>query len=130
MNDWLKKLAATIVLLGAISTPALAGGVSPVGSWQSSSGDTRVKVTLCGDGTDLCAKLTWLREDAKTARNIGDLGKYVVREAQRASDNAWKGEVHFNGQTANGKIELVSKNTIKLSGCKMGMCKSLDFTRI
>jgi uncharacterized protein (DUF2147 family) len=91
---------------------------------------TRVRVTLCGDGTELCAKLTWLSEKIKTAENAKYLGDYVVKGAEKTKPNAWKGEVHFDGQTAMGTIKLVSGNRIELSGCLLGLCKSVAFTRI
>lgn len=130
MHHWLKKLGVAALLTGTLVMPALAGDLTPVGSWQDSKGETRVRVTLCGDGTDLCAKLTWLSEKAKTPENLQYLNAYVVQGAEQTRENAWKGEVHFNGQTANGTIKLTGQNSIELSGCKMGLCQSIKFKRI
>jgi len=125
-----KAVVAAVFLTIAVSSHALAGGLSPEGFWQQSNGDTRVKVTLCGDGTELCAKLTWLSEKAKTPENLKDLNGYVVTEAEKTTDNAWKGEVHFNGQSAEGTIKLTGQNTIEVKGCKLGLCRSVKFQRI
>lgn len=129
-TDGFKTLAATAFLFVAMSAPVLAAGLSPEGSWQQSNGDTRVRVTLCGDGTELCAKLTWLSEKAKTPENLRDLNGYVVTEAEKTTDNAWKGEVHFNGLSAEGTIKLIGQNTIEVRGCKLGLCRSVKFQRI
>jgi len=130
MNHWLKKLGLAATLLGATILPTFAGDASPAGSWQTTTGETRVKVTMCGDGTQLCATLTWLRDDARTEENLAYLNKRVVNAARQTRDNAWKGTVHFNGQSATGTIKLVGEDTITLSGCKLGMCKSFQFVRI
>ena len=38
--------------------------------------------------------------------------------------------MHFNGTTATGNIVLQGADTISVSGCEMGMCKTLLFKRI
>jgi len=125
------RLAAISLLLGLGAAPAIAADLaSPVGSWQSSDGKARVKVTLCGDGTQLCAELTGLGGDAKTAKNLQLLHTYVVDGAEQDAANHWQGKVRFNGQTAMGDIRLMSSDTITLSGCQLGMCKSFEFKRL
>ena len=126
------KVGTALLALTLLVMPAVAADLtaSPVGTWVSADGQTKVKVTLCGDGTQLCAKLTGLSGRAKTAENVQLLNHYVVDRADRASDSSWKGVVHFNGETAIGNIELVSMDTITLSGCQLGMCKSFQFKRI
>ncbi|MGN6100380.1 MAG: DUF2147 domain-containing protein [Devosia sp.] len=127
-----KRLAIASLLFCLISAPALAAGVktSPAGTWQSTDGQARVKVTLCGDGTQLCARLTGLAGEARTAENLKLLNRYVVEGAALADDNVWQGTVHLNGQTAQGHITLVSANVISVSGCQMGMCKTFEFRRL
>ncbi len=126
------RLATAAVLLGLLSTPVLAAGakLSPAGAWQSSDGQARVRVTLCGDGTQLCAKLVGLSGEARTAENLKLLNSYVVEGAALTDTNAWRGTVHLNGQTAEGHINLISANTISVSGCQMGLCKTFTFIRI
>ena len=126
------KLGAALLAVTLVVMPALAADLtpSPAGTWVSADGQTKVKVTLCGDGTQLCAKLTGLSGRANTAKNVQLLNHYVVDRADKTSDSSWKGVVHFNGETAIGNIELVSMDTITLSGCQLGMCKSFQFNRI
>jgi|GEM_PF-1221429 len=126
------RLATAAVLLGLVATPALAAGisVSPAGSWVSSDGQAHVSVTLCGDGTQLCARLTGVSGDARTPQNLKLINTYVVKGAELADTNTWAGTVHFNGQTADGHITLVSASTITVSGCQLGMCKTFEFRRV
>lgn len=125
----LKLLATATVAVGLSLAPVSAASLSPVGSWQASTGEARVKVTMCGDGTELCAKLVWLSEKARTKENLPLLNDYVVNRAQPTGERNWKGTVRFGGNTASGKIELVSANSITVSGCKV-VCKTFRFNRI
>jgi len=127
------RLVAIALLLGVGVAPVLAADLSkasPVGSWQSEDGEARVKVTMCGDGTELCAQLTGLSGKARTPENIQLLNTYVLEKAEPADANVWHGTVHFNGQTALGDITLQSYNTITLKGCNLMACKSFQFNRI
>jgi len=129
----LMRWAAVPVLAAVLVFPAFAADAtrsSPVGSWQSADGQARVRVTMCGDGTELCALLTGVSGQARTPENLGLLNSYVVDRAQMADANAWQGTVHFNGETAVGHITLDSTNTITVSGCQLGMCKTFQFKRI
>ena len=126
---FVKTLAALAIMGGLGLAPALAGDLDPVGSWQSASGEARVKVTLCGDGTELCAKLTWLAEDARTDENLELLNAYVVNKAKPVEENQWRGTVHFDGDSATGSIVLVSASTMTVSGCKL-VCKTFAFNRM
>lgn len=85
---------------------------------------------MCGDGTQLCAVLTSLLGKARTPGNLRLLNTYVVEGAERANANSWEGIVHFDGQTAQGKITLISGRQIELSGCKLGVCKTVQFDRV
>ena len=122
-------LTATLIAIG-LATPALALAADPTGTWQSASGESRYTVSYCGDGTQLCAKLTWLREDAKTPENLELLGAYVVRGATPTAENKWQGAVRYQGDTYEGNVTLVSSDALKLSGCKGLFCQSMRFNRL
>jgi hypothetical protein len=85
---------------------------------------------MCGDGTQLCARLTWLRADARTPENLQYLNKTVVRGAVATEPNTWNGIVTYDGQTLRGSLVMISANAMRLSGCKAMFCQSFDFTRI
>lgn len=123
-----KSLAIALTLVGLASAPALAG--DPTGTWQSNSGDSRYKVSYCGDGTQLCAKLTWLREDARTAENLALLNSYIVTGAVPAGENSWEGSLAYEGDVYAGEVTMVSNDMMKLKGCQGMFCKSMSFSRI
>ena len=122
------RLAATVLALGLAVAPAFAA--DPTGTWQSTTGESRYKVSYCGDGTQLCAKLTWLRDDARTEENLPYLGAYVVKGAVPAGGNEWEGRVNYNGETFAGSVTMVSANAMTLKGCKGMFCQSMEFNRI
>ena len=127
--------AATLALAAfsivASSAPLLASSSpSPVGSWQISSGESRYNVTVCGSGSQLCAKLVWLRADAKTADNLRYLNKFVVRGAEPIAPHKWSGSVSFSGETLRGSLTQVNANLMTLQGCKGVFCKSVQLKRI
>jgi hypothetical protein len=129
MPSW-KRTAAAALVLSLFSMPALAAGTSPAGAWQSTDGLARVQVSMCGDGTQLCARLTRLNGTARTPQNLSLLNSFVVAGAQRAALNLWLGTVHFGGQTAEGRIAMRGADDIVVSGCKLGMCKTMEFRRV
>lgn len=121
------KLAAALLCATLAASPAFAG--DPTGTWQSTTGESRYKVTYCGDGTQICAKLTWLREDAKTRENLAYLNHYVVKGAVPAGENNWQGAVAYAGDMYEGSVTMVSDNSLKLKGCKGMFCQSMSFVR-
>jgi len=123
-------LTATLIAIGLATAPVLALAADPTGTWQSASGESRYTVSYCGDGTQLCARLTWLREDAKTPENLELLGAYVVRGATPTAENKWQGAVRYQGDTYEGNVTLVSSDALKLSGCKGLFCQSMSFNRL
>jgi uncharacterized protein (DUF2147 family) len=123
-----KKLAAATLALALGAAPAFAA--DPTGTWQSTSGESRYKVTYCGDGKQLCAKLTWLRDDARTKGNLAYLNRYVVKGAVATADNQWAGELNYAGETYDGSMTMSGDNALKLSGCKGMFCKTMNFSRL
>jgi uncharacterized protein (DUF2147 family) len=131
MTRTLKWIAAAC--FAALSTaPSLAlaaGGASPVGEWLVTTGEARYAVSSCGGGS-LCAKLVWLRSDARTEDNLALLNRYVVRGAEPAGAGKWAGDVTFNGHSYSGTMRLVSKNFMTLRGCSGMLCQTYEFTRV
>ena len=128
----LTKAIAALLLVLTISPvlPVYAAGLSPVGAWQVTTGDARFRVSSCGNGGELCAKLVWLRPDLRTAENMRYMNTYVLRGAQPVQPNKWRGTVNYQGQTVGGSLTLVNANTMVLTGCQLVVCQSFDFTRL
>ncbi|MCR6673337.1 DUF2147 domain-containing protein [Devosia ginsengisoli] len=124
-----KTIAAAVLALCA-AAPAFAQDLTPVGTWQTTTGESRYAVSYCGDGTELCAKLTWLRKDAQTPENLALLNQYVVQGAQATAENKWRGTVKYEGHTVSGSVTLVNESRLSLQGCKLIACQKVDFVRI
>jgi len=121
-------LTAAALLLG-LAIPSFAAGISPVGTWQTTTGESRYAVNYCGDGTQLCATLTWLREDARTPENLALLNKTVVNGAVSTAANSWKGKVKYEGRTVSGSVTLMGEDQMLLKGCQL-VCKKVGLVRI
>ena len=83
-------LAFVFALVLAVP-PVFAAGASPLGRWEITTGEARYSVSGCGGM--LCAKLVWLRDDARTEENLALLNHYLVRGArpQGAGGRAGRG---------------------------------------
>lgn len=122
------KRAATALVLGlALAAPALA---SPEGVWEIEMRDSRYDVTLCGDGTQLCAELIWLGNGADSPENLPYMNTLLIDHAGQTRPNQWKGELHIYGQSAAGTITQVSADQITLEGCvAFVICKTYQMYR-
>lgn len=126
----LAKIAVAFAILVSATAPTLSEDLNPVGRWQSTGGESRYEVVRCGNGGQLCAKLTWLRSDARTAENLQYLNRYVVSGAVPADDNRWRGTVHYDGQDISGSMTMMSGDRLRVSGCRAIMCQTMTFNRI
>lgn len=123
-------VAIAALLSLSLAVPASADSANPSGQWQSLGGEARYRVTLCGDGTQLCAKLTWLRSDARTAENLPYLNRFIINGADSTGANKWSGTVVYEGKNVNGSVTLVGANRLKVNGCRLVVCQSLEFKRM
>lgn len=125
-----RTLSAILFLMLASVPVGAADPVSPVGRWQTATGESRYEVSYCGSGEHLCAKLTWLRSDARTPENLAYLNRLVVRGAVPSSYNKWTGTIRYDGQEIPGRMTLVGNDKMVLSGCQLLFCQTVEFQRI
>lgn len=104
--------------------------LSPAGTWQTASGESRFEVSLCGDGTQVCAKLVWLRSDARTSDTVPYLNTYVLRGATQAVANKWRGDAEYMGENVKGTLTLLGADTMTLNGCKGMFCQKVELHRL
>jgi uncharacterized protein (DUF2147 family) len=117
------------LLCGLVAFPSIAADPSPVGQWEVSTGESRYRVSYCGaDGQQLCAKLTWVREDLR-AENQAFVNSYIVKGAKPASENKWSGKMVYKGHSYEGTVTLVSNNSMRLNGCSGVFCQSFQLNR-
>ena len=125
------KILSAFALSVLASVPVSAADpVSPVGKWRTATGESQYEVTYCGTEGNLCAKLTWLRSDARTPENLAYLNRLVVRGAVPTSDNKWRGTIRYDGQEIPGRMTLVGNDKMVLSGCQLVFCQTVEFQRI
>lgn len=129
MLKFTRALAIGAVTIAMTVAPAFAA-ISPAGTWQTSSGESRFEVSLCGDGTQVCAKLVWLRSDARTADNLPYLNTYVLNGATLAVANKWRGNAEYLGEELKGTLTLLSADTMTLNGCKGIFCQKVELHRL
>lgn len=128
--SFLSSACAAAAFCGLLAVPAFAADIDPSGQWQVTTGESRYRVAHCGKGgEELCAKLTWLREDARTEENLALLNKTIVRGAP-ADDNKWEGTVVYDGQTYDATVTIVSNTSMKVHGCSGMFCKSFELSRL
>lgn len=110
---------------------ALPAAASPVGMWEIEMRDSRYNVTLCGDGTQLCAELVWLGNGAEQQpENLPYLNTLLIDHATPTRANQWKGELNIYGQKAAGTITQVSADQISLRGCvALVLCRTYQMYR-
>ena len=125
----MNRILLALGLVAGLSAPALAETISPVGTWTTTTGESRYDITLCGDGTQLCAELVWLRKDARSDESEAYLGTYLVEEAELVAENTWRGDVHIFDTTLGGTITMVNRRTINLEGCYLVFCRSFTLKR-
>jgi uncharacterized protein (DUF2147 family) len=131
LAKWLAAALLAPALLAPAAPFATAADavVTPIGTWQLSTGESRFAVNYCDGGTKICAKLTWLRSDARTPENLAYLNQMVVTAAPRGA-NEWRGTVVYDGHEYSGSVKMLSEDSLKLLGCQGIFCKTLTLTRL
>lgn len=110
-----------------VAAPAMA---SPVGLWEIEFKDSRYNVTMCGDGTQLCAELIWLGNGADNAENLPYLNTYLIEGAKQTGPAKWEGTLSLYGQKAGGTITQVGPDQIAIRGCILGiLCQTFQMYR-
>lgn len=131
-------LALSIVALcsaGAVAQEARAllqtpeQEVTPVGDWRDEFGTT-LRLTLCGDGTQLCGVLLDVQGESRTDENLVYVNQQIM-QADKAAPNKWQGTVIYNGGEASSTITQVAEDTIEIQGCQFAvLCQTIAFTRL
>lgn len=66
MHKTVRAFAGVMMLL-ASGMGAVAQDATPAGHWDSASGESAYSVDMCGNGTSICVKLAWLKDDPVNA---------------------------------------------------------------
>lgn len=126
----MKAMVRALAALGFAAAATLPALASPVGVWEVESRDSRYKVTLCGDGTQLCAELIWLGNGGDSPENLPYLNTLLIDHAPQIKPNQWRGDLHLYGHSASGTITQVGEDQISLKGCFMlVVCRTYQMHR-
>lgn len=114
-----KRFLSGVLALAMGVAPALAEPFDPTGIWEASDGESRYDVSLCGDGTQLCGKLIWIRPDVINERNKSYIDTYIVNGARRVSDREWRGTISLYGVNVAGSVTRLGADLMQVRGCAL-----------
>lgn len=104
------------------------------GRWRSPGGNSIIEIAPCGSGE--CGTVVWASDKAKKdARKTTDqlVGTALLTNLTQTREGRWQGKLFIpdKNMRATAKIELVSPQQIKVSGCAAGkaLCKSALWAR-
>ena len=117
---------ATLFCVPALTT--FAQEPNPEGTWRDEYG-TIFQISLCGDGTGLCAKLIDVQGKSRTEENLAYVNQQVL-QADQTAEAEWKGTVIYNGSEAGATINQNGPDTLSITGCRMILCQTLVFNRM
>lgn len=113
------RLFSAVFMLASASADAWAQPMSPTGLWESTDGNTHYAVSLCGDGTQLCAYLIWISPRVINRNNRRFLNTSIFRFLEATGPNSWEGEIVVDGRAVQGKVRQIGANQLEVTGCVM-----------
>lgn len=113
------RLFSAVFMLASASAEAWAQPMSPTGLWESTDGNTHYAVSLCGDGTQLCAYLIWISPRVINRNNRRFLNTSIFRFLEATGPNSWEGEIVVDGRAVQGKVRQIGANQLEVTGCVM-----------
>lgn len=132
MPGKLLSLMVGIALAVAGAAPVSAQVLDPIGVWEPDNRESRYEFSYCGENGDrLCAKLIWIQEDKKDARNTKYLDTYMLRDARQTRYGHWSGTVTLEGFNFGGTVTQSSPDVMNLKGCALFViCEDIRLSRV
>ena len=128
----MKRFAATIAALALSAGAAMADPV--VGTWKTQPGDDGnyglVKISKCG--SQICGVLGQGYDSAGNTIDSPNIGRKMIWDMNVDGGGAYSGGKIWapdRDKTYNSKMAL-SGNTLKVSGCVLGICRSQTWSRV
>jgi hypothetical protein len=116
-------------VFAVFSAGSLAQEATPEGEWRDEYGTT-LKMSLCADGTQLCAVLVDVQGKSRTEANLAYVNQQVL-QADMTAPNEWQGTVIFDGNKADSTVTQTAADTIEIEGCRAAiLCQTLTFNRL
>jgi uncharacterized protein (DUF2147 family) len=146
MEAWMKGVpfgSVALLLAALVMAPSPAFAADPTGTWLSQDGDSKIRITRCGEA--ICGNLAWLKQpndasgrpklDANNAdagkRNRPVLGVPIILGMRPDGADKWSGQVYNaeDGKTYSGSFTLAGANKAEIKGCVAIICKTKIWTR-
>lgn len=132
----LMRIAAVAAFVSIAAPAAAQREPALTGTWRNDSDSVRIRIAPCGQG--LCGRVVAASEKAMAdaARGGTDrlIGTELFRDFRREDDGLWYGQVYVPdiGQTFDGTLELVDRDTIVGKGCLFAGfgCKAQSWKRV
>jgi uncharacterized protein (DUF2147 family) len=126
------KLLSLVLGFALAATSAHAQELNPIGVWEPDNRESRYEFVYCGENGDrLCAKLIWIQEDKKDARNTKYLNTYMLRDARQTRYGHWAGTVTLEGFNIGGTVTQTAPDTMRLKGCALFVfCEDIRLSRV
>lgn len=116
------------LVLSVSPVVAAAQEAGPQGTWRDEFG-TIFEISLCGDGSDLCAILIDVQGKSRTEQNLAYVNQQVL-QADQTAETEWKGTVIYNGSEANATVSQNGPDSLSITGCRMILCQTIVFSRM
>jgi uncharacterized protein (DUF2147 family) len=129
MSNALRMIAGVAGVVLMSLSPVASFADDSLGMYQTTDRKMDYDLRLCGNGKQLCVKLSAARGSAVTKQTKPWIGKDIVVKADPTGTNAWKGTVSMQGYTMNGTLVLNPGKNFVMKGC-VYVFACADFTLI
>lgn len=118
---WDDMMRGYLRIVGGLGAATLMG-LSPVaakelGVYQTTDRKMDFQLSTCGNGDDLCVRLTAARGSAATRQVKPYVGKLVINQAKAAGANKWRGKMRYGDFELSGDMRLRPGKSFVISGC-------------
>jgi len=132
------KILTTIVVFFVVSYNVFAEpftGVYKTMPSKTTGGWAYVKFGACKENKDLtCGTLIKaFSKDGKVIKNYDHKGKNIVWDMNKTGNKNFTGgkiKDYSDGKVYNSKMEIISKDTIGVSGCVLFICQAQEWNKI
>jgi uncharacterized protein (DUF2147 family) len=123
------------VLFFAAAAAQAPSGSSIEGRWKSPGGNSIIDIAPCGN--NWCGTVAWASAKAKrdSAKATSQLvGTQLLTGLRQDKNGRWQGRLFIpdKNMRVTAKIQLVSANQLRVSGCAMGksLCRAAVWNRL
>ena len=130
MQKW--AIVRSGVILSALLIGSAAQSMTITGQWANPSKSVIIDIEPCGHAS--CGTVVWASAKAKHDARKGTthlIGTKLLTDMRQTSAHEWSGELFVPDENlhATAKLNPQGKTHLKVSGCKVLICKSQMWTK-